>query len=141
MTTVPEYVTKSELDMRLNVITERQTQEAERNAERYSSMESLLDSKLTMMQLMMEKNFAQYQAIVSAMRAEIREFCSDVKSELSAMRAEGSGLLGDIHALRKMTSSKYPKLPYFILGHSMGSFLTRQYIAFQKNYGRLKWVH
>ena len=99
MTTVPEYVTKSELDMRLNVITERQTQEAERNAERYSSMESLLDSKLTMMQLMMEKNFAQYQAIVSAMRAEIREFCSDVKSELSAMRAEGSGLLGDIHAL------------------------------------------
>ena len=27
-----------------------------------------------------------------------------------------------------MTQEKYPDLPYFFLGHSMGSFLTRQYI-------------
>lgn len=27
-----------------------------------------------------------------------------------------------------MTQKKYPDLPYFFLGHSMGSFLTRQYI-------------
>lgn len=37
-------------------------------------------------------------------------------------------VIGDIHELRKLTKEKYPKLPYFMLGHSMGSFLTRQYI-------------
>ncbi len=37
-------------------------------------------------------------------------------------------LLGDIHSLRKITKEKYPDIPYFILGHSMGSFLIRQYI-------------
>ena len=37
-------------------------------------------------------------------------------------------VIGDIHQLRCMTQKKYPNLPYFILGHSMGSFLTRQYI-------------
>ena len=81
MTTVPEYVTKTELDMRLNVITDRQAQEAERNAERFSSMENLLDSKLTMMQLMMEKNLAQYQAAASDLRAEINDLRGDVKAQ------------------------------------------------------------
>ena len=37
-------------------------------------------------------------------------------------------VIGDIHHLRKLTREKYPDLPYFILGHSMGSFLVRQYI-------------
>lgn len=37
-------------------------------------------------------------------------------------------VIADIHRLRKMTQKKYQDLPYFILGHSMGSFLTRQYI-------------
>ena len=40
-------------------------------------------------------------------------------------------LMGDVHALRKMTSEKCPGIPYFILGHSMGSFLTRQYISLE----------
>ena len=40
-------------------------------------------------------------------------------------------LLGDMNELRKITHEKYPSLPYFILGHSMGSFLTRQYIALE----------
>ena len=35
----------------------------------------------------------------------------------------------DIHNLRKMTSEKYPEVPYFMLGHSMGSFLLRQYLT------------
>ena len=35
----------------------------------------------------------------------------------------------DAHSLRKLTESKYPSLPYFILGHSMGSFLLRTYIT------------
>ena len=38
-------------------------------------------------------------------------------------------VIGDIHKLREMTQKKYPDKPYFMLGHSMGSFLIRQYIA------------
>ncbi|SDB01709.1 Lysophospholipase, alpha-beta hydrolase superfamily [Eubacterium oxidoreducens] len=37
-------------------------------------------------------------------------------------------LLSDIHTLRKKTAAAYPKTPYFVMGHSMGSFLIRQYI-------------
>ena len=38
-------------------------------------------------------------------------------------------LLEDIRTLRDMTREKFPHLPYFILGHSMGSFLARQFMA------------
>ena len=38
-------------------------------------------------------------------------------------------LLADISELRRITSARYPGLPYFMLGHSMGSFLLRQYIC------------
>lgn len=38
-------------------------------------------------------------------------------------------LLKDIHRLRKMTEAEYPGIPYFLLGHSMGSFLARQYLC------------
>ncbi len=38
-------------------------------------------------------------------------------------------VIGDIHELRRITAEKYPDVPYFMLGHSMGSFLTRQYIT------------
>lgn len=34
----------------------------------------------------------------------------------------------DIHALHEATAAKYPGKPYFIFGHSMGSFLTRTYL-------------
>ncbi|NCB62549.1 MAG: alpha/beta fold hydrolase [Clostridia bacterium] len=37
-------------------------------------------------------------------------------------------LLNDVRALRVMEGDKLPGLPYFILGHSMGSFLTRTYL-------------
>lgn len=37
-------------------------------------------------------------------------------------------VIGDIHKLREMTQKKYPDKPYFMLGHSMGSFLIRQYM-------------
>lgn len=37
-------------------------------------------------------------------------------------------VIGDIDELHKLTKTKYPDVPYFLLGHSMGSFLTRQYI-------------
>lgn len=35
----------------------------------------------------------------------------------------------DVHRLKKMTQELYPGVPYFILGHSMGSFILRNYIC------------
>lgn len=35
----------------------------------------------------------------------------------------------DVHRLKKMTEGEYPGLPYFILGHSMGSFIARKYLT------------
>lgn len=37
-------------------------------------------------------------------------------------------VIADIHTLRERTEHKYPGVPYFIMGHSMGSFLVRQYL-------------
>ncbi len=34
----------------------------------------------------------------------------------------------DVHRLKKMTQEEYPGLPYIILGHSMGSFMLRNYL-------------
>ena len=38
-------------------------------------------------------------------------------------------LVEDMHTLAVMTRELYPDLPYFILGHSMGSFLLREYVT------------
>ncbi|MBQ4611824.1 MAG: alpha/beta hydrolase [Clostridia bacterium] len=38
-------------------------------------------------------------------------------------------LLADMHELRRIAKEKYPALPYFMLGHSMGSYFLRRYIA------------
>lgn len=35
----------------------------------------------------------------------------------------------DVRGLRQLMGEKYPGLPYFLLGHSMGSFLTRTYLC------------
>lgn len=37
-------------------------------------------------------------------------------------------VLEDLHKLTLITKEKYPKLPYFLLGHSMGSFYARRYL-------------
>ena len=37
-------------------------------------------------------------------------------------------LLADMHTVRGETQREHPKAPYFLLGHSMGSFLTRCYL-------------
>ncbi len=34
----------------------------------------------------------------------------------------------DVHRLKKMTQEEYPGVPYVILGHSMGSFIARNYL-------------
>ncbi len=36
--------------------------------------------------------------------------------------------VGDMRKLFEMTSAEYPGVPYFLFGHSMGSFLTRTYL-------------
>lgn len=38
-------------------------------------------------------------------------------------------LVEDMHQLRKMTQEKYPGLPYYMLGHSMGSYMLRKYLC------------
>ncbi len=35
----------------------------------------------------------------------------------------------DVRRLRQLQAEKYPGLPYFLVGHSMGSFLTRTYLC------------
>ena len=42
-------------------------------------------------------------------------------------------VLGDIQTLRQRTAKKHPDGPYFMLGHSMGSSLLRQYIEMYGN--------
>ncbi len=44
---------------------------------------------------------------------------------------EGDGsdiLVKDLHSLRVMIQAEYPDTPYFMLGHSMGSFILRRYL-------------
>lgn len=38
-------------------------------------------------------------------------------------------VLEDLHSITVLTKKLYPGVPYFLLGHSMGSFYARQYIA------------
>lgn len=61
---------------------------------------------------------------------------SVVSDEEHGFFAETEGnakVIADIHKLRCMTTEKYPDLPYFMLGHSMGSFLLRQYLGMYGN--------
>ena len=37
-------------------------------------------------------------------------------------------LVRDVHRLKKATVEKYPGIPYVMVGHSMGSFITRNYM-------------
>lgn len=37
-------------------------------------------------------------------------------------------VLGDMKKLREIAAEKYPNVPYFLLGHSMGSFFSREFI-------------
>lgn len=46
--------------------------------------------------------------------------------------ATWTDLVEDLHFVRESFAAKYPNLPYYILGHSMGSFVLRAYL---KEYG------
>ena len=53
------------------------------------------------------------------------------KAQIKGWFGEKNGwqsLIEDAHALRVKTQKQYPDLPYFILGHSMGSFVARCYL-------------
>lgn len=45
-------------------------------------------------------------------------------------------LIEDMNTLRTMIQKEYPDIPYFMLGHSMGSFLLRKYLS---KYGQNLW--
>ena len=38
-------------------------------------------------------------------------------------------LVHDLHRVTELTKRKYPDVPYVLMGHSMGSFLARQYVC------------
>ena len=38
-------------------------------------------------------------------------------------------VLEDLHTVTKLTKEAYPNKPYFLLGHSMGSFFARYYLC------------
>lgn len=40
-----------------------------------------------------------------------------------------TNVTADVYQLRQLVGEKYPGIPYFIMGHSMGSFLTRTYLC------------
>lgn len=43
-------------------------------------------------------------------------------------RDAGSYVVADMHRLTRILKKRYPSLPYFLLGHSMGSFMARRYL-------------
>lgn len=47
-------------------------------------------------------------------------FCEENPSDI---------LVEDMHKLRLLIQEEYPQVPYFMLGHSMGSFLVRKYLG------------
>lgn len=55
-------------------------------------------------------------------------------SELGYVGEQGAVLwLKDIERVRKMAVSYAPKVPYIMLGHSMGSYLVRRYLIYHGN--------
>lgn len=58
-----------------------------------------------------------------------KSICSEEEHGFFPQPDGNKCVIGDIHKLRGMTKEKYPHVPYFMLGHSMGSFLLRQYLT------------
>ena len=59
-------------------------------------------------------------------------FTAPSKDALGHMPLDGGrdALVADMHALRELVSARYDaRTPYLMFGHSMGSFITRAYIA------------
>ena len=74
--------------------------------------------------------------------AELKDFLKDVDVVLHWGDWGSMGphtMMEDEHTLTKLVKEMYPDLPYFMFGHSMGSFIARDYIT---KYGaELKTMH
>lgn len=53
---------------------------------------------------------------------------SDGKAGYFCKQDPATVVVRDVHRLKKITQEKYPGVPYYILGHSMGSFILRNYL-------------
>lgn len=51
-------------------------------------------------------------------------FCEEAPSDV---------VVADMHKLRTLIQEENPDVPYFMLGHSMGSFMLRKYLAFHND--------
>lgn len=54
--------------------------------------------------------------------------CTDGKYGYFCKNDPATVVVRDAHRLKKLNQEKYPELPYIIMGHSMGSFIARNYI-------------
>jgi alpha-beta hydrolase superfamily lysophospholipase len=79
--------------------------------------------------------FARFMAehgILTAGNDHLGHGDSVLSEEDRGFFSEGDGnksVIEDMRKLREILKEEYEGLPYFILGHSMGSFLVRQYIS------------
>ena len=79
--------------------------------------------------------FAEYmtkQGMVVAAHDHLGHGGSVVSQEYWGYFAPQNGsdiLVEDMNTLRTMIQKEYPRCPYFMLGHSMGSFLLRKYLS------------
>ncbi len=84
-------------------------------------------------------DFAQYLAekgILVVGNDHLGHGDSLLNEECRGFFCENNGnkvVLQDINELKNIIKKEYPNIPYFILGHSMGSYLIRQYITIYDN--------
>lgn len=84
-------------------------------------------------------NFATYMAeygILTVGNDHLGHGSSITSEEKRGYFSEDDGnsvLIEDMHTLMNIIKDENPNIPYFILGHSMGSFLTRQLITLYGN--------
>lgn len=84
-------------------------------------------------------DFASYmarQGVLTVGNDHLGHGSSLVEEEKRGYFAKEDGnmaLIEDMHSLMTIMKSGYPDKPYFILGHSMGAFLARQFITLYGN--------
>ena len=84
--------------------------------ERYESFAEFLCSK----GILVVGNDHRGHGLTSQSDDELGYFCKDNPTE---------AVLDDLHTLTEVIKGEYPNKPYFLLGHSMGSFFARRYIC------------
>lgn len=85
--------------------------------ERYTTFAEYLTTKGYM--VVGHDHIGHGQSVVS--KEDWGYFCEESPSDV---------LVADMHKLRTLVQEENPDVPYFMLGHSMGSFMLRKYLAF-----------